>query len=208
MAMQTLTQRFANPHASWRFGARCCPGRRRSQRALIAVGLYMAFFTAPPDYQQGHTAKIMYVHVPAAWLSMFGYALIAALELRPAGLPPSAGRRFRQGCSADRRGVHISLPRHRLAVGQAHVGRVLGLGPAADLGAHPVLPLSRPDRAALLDRGRATGRQSDRRPGRRRHRDPAGHQVLGGLEQPAPAGERHRASACRPSIHRSCGRCW
>src|SRR5665648_330002 len=43
-----------------------------------AVGLYMAFFTAPPDYQQGHTAKIMYVHVPAAWLAMFGYALVAA----------------------------------------------------------------------------------------------------------------------------------
>ena len=45
---------------------------------LIAVGLYMAFFTAPPDYQQGHTAKIMYVHVPSAWLSMFVYALVAA----------------------------------------------------------------------------------------------------------------------------------
>ena len=38
----------------------------------------MAFFTAPPDYQQGHTAKIMYVHVPAAWLAMLGYTLVAA----------------------------------------------------------------------------------------------------------------------------------
>ena len=34
-------------------------------------------FNAPPDYQQGHTAKIMFVHVPCAWLSMFIYALIA-----------------------------------------------------------------------------------------------------------------------------------
>jgi len=45
---------------------------------LIAIGLYMAFFTAPPDYQQGHTAKIMYVHVPAAWLAMLAYTLVAA----------------------------------------------------------------------------------------------------------------------------------
>jgi heme exporter protein C len=35
-------------------------------------------FMAPPDYQQGHTAKIMFVHVPCAWLAMFVYVLIAA----------------------------------------------------------------------------------------------------------------------------------
>ena len=35
-------------------------------------------FVAPPDYQQGQTAKIMYVHVPSAWLAMFGYVLVAA----------------------------------------------------------------------------------------------------------------------------------
>jgi heme exporter protein C len=35
-------------------------------------------FTAPPDYQQGHAAKIMFVHVPAAWISMLAYVLIAA----------------------------------------------------------------------------------------------------------------------------------
>jgi heme exporter protein C len=35
-------------------------------------------FTAPLDYQQGHAAKIMFVHVPAAWLAMFAYVLVAA----------------------------------------------------------------------------------------------------------------------------------
>ena len=79
MAMQTLTQRLANPTRFMALvSARCCPGSSALAAVLIAVGLYMAFFTAPPDYQQGHTAKIMYVHVPAAWLSMFVYALIAA----------------------------------------------------------------------------------------------------------------------------------
>ncbi|MGV1013782.1 MAG: heme ABC transporter permease [Methyloceanibacter sp.] len=48
---------------------------------LLGIGLYLAFFVAPPDYQQGETVRIMFVHVPAAWLSMFGYALIAVAAL-------------------------------------------------------------------------------------------------------------------------------
>jgi heme exporter protein C len=47
---------------------------------LFAIGLPMAFL-APPDYQQGDSVKIMYVHVPAAWLAMFVYALMAASAL-------------------------------------------------------------------------------------------------------------------------------
>jgi heme exporter protein C len=48
---------------------------------LLGVGLYLAFFVAPPDYQQGETVRIMFVHVPAAWLAMFGYTLIAIAAL-------------------------------------------------------------------------------------------------------------------------------
>ena len=39
---------------------------------LLGFGCFVAFFT-PADYLQGHVAKIMYVHVPAAWLSLFLY---------------------------------------------------------------------------------------------------------------------------------------
>ena len=45
--------------------------------ALFAVGLYGALVTAPPDYQQGETVRIMYVHVPAAWMSLFVYTVMA-----------------------------------------------------------------------------------------------------------------------------------
>jgi heme exporter protein C len=48
---------------------------------LLATGLYLAFFVAPPDYQQGETVRIMFVHVPAAWLAMFGYTIIALAAL-------------------------------------------------------------------------------------------------------------------------------
>jgi heme exporter protein C len=40
---------------------------------LFTWGLYGAFFVSPPDYQQGETIRIMFVHVPSAWLSMFTY---------------------------------------------------------------------------------------------------------------------------------------
>jgi heme exporter protein C len=77
VAMQTLTQRLANPTRFMALSARLLPWLWSIAGVVIAVGLYMAF-AAPPDYQQGHSAKIMYVHVPAAWLSMFVYALVAA----------------------------------------------------------------------------------------------------------------------------------
>lgn len=78
MTMQTLTQRLANPTRFMALSGRLLPGLVALASILIAAGLYLAFFVAPPDYQQGHTVKIMFVHVPAAWLSMLVYAVIAA----------------------------------------------------------------------------------------------------------------------------------
>lgn len=43
----------------------------------LASGLYFGLFVAPADYQQGETVRIMYVHVPSAWMAMFVYSSIA-----------------------------------------------------------------------------------------------------------------------------------
>ena len=45
---------------------------------LIIAGLYYGLVDSPPDYQQGDSARIMYVHVPAAWMSMFVYVVMAS----------------------------------------------------------------------------------------------------------------------------------
>jgi len=45
--------------------------------ALIGIGLYMSFFVAPTDYKQGEGYRIIFVHVPAAWMSMFIYLIMA-----------------------------------------------------------------------------------------------------------------------------------
>ena len=45
--------------------------------ALFTLGLYGALVAAPPDYQQGETARIMFVHVPAAWMALLVYTVMA-----------------------------------------------------------------------------------------------------------------------------------
>ncbi len=48
---------------------------------LLGTGLYWGLFATPPDYQQGDSVKIMFVHVPAAWMGIFVYAVMAAASL-------------------------------------------------------------------------------------------------------------------------------
>ena len=45
---------------------------------LITYGLYLGLFVAPTDYQQGEAFRIIYVHVPSAWLSLFAYSVLFA----------------------------------------------------------------------------------------------------------------------------------
>lgn len=72
---------LANPTRFLELAARAIPWLAAAALILLAAGLYLAFFVAPPDYQQGETVRVMFVHVPAAWLAMFGYVLIAAAAL-------------------------------------------------------------------------------------------------------------------------------
>jgi heme exporter protein C len=68
---------FANPARFLRLADAVLPWVRGAALVLLAIGLYMAFFVAPPDYQQGETVRIMFVHVPAAWMALFVYSLMA-----------------------------------------------------------------------------------------------------------------------------------
>ncbi len=62
--------RFANPNQFLRIANPLLPWVGWLAALCIAAGLYLGLFEAPPDYQQGETVRIMYVHVPAAWMSM------------------------------------------------------------------------------------------------------------------------------------------
>ncbi len=72
---------YANPTRFLAFSARVLPWLSAVTAVLLVAGLWLAFFASPPDYQQGETVRIMYIHVPSAWLSMFGYGVMAVAAL-------------------------------------------------------------------------------------------------------------------------------
>jgi len=69
--------RFANPGRFLRLSGRVLPWLAVPAVVLTLVGLAWGLFFAPPDYQQGDAVRIIYIHVPAAWLASGGYLSLA-----------------------------------------------------------------------------------------------------------------------------------
>jgi heme exporter protein C len=72
---------LANPTRFMELSGRLVPWLAAAAAVLAAAGLYLSWFVAPADYQQGETVRIMFLHVPAAWLALFFYVLMAASAL-------------------------------------------------------------------------------------------------------------------------------
>lgn len=68
---------LANPTRFLNLSARLLPWLWGLSLVVLVIGFYMAFFEAPEDYQQGQTIRIMFIHVPFAWLAMAAYGLMA-----------------------------------------------------------------------------------------------------------------------------------
>jgi heme exporter protein C len=73
----SLLHRYANPAAFGRLAGMILPWTAAASVLLLGAGLYFALFDSPPDYQQGDTVRIMYVHVPAAIMSELVYGMMA-----------------------------------------------------------------------------------------------------------------------------------
>jgi len=69
--------RFANPNRFVRLANAILPWSVGILILALAVGLYLALVASPVDYQQGATVRIMYVHVPSAWMGLFAYTMMA-----------------------------------------------------------------------------------------------------------------------------------
>jgi heme exporter protein C len=72
---------YMNPTRFMALTDRVLPWLGAAAALLLGVGLFAAFFLVPPDYQQGETVRIMYIHVPAAWLGMFAYIVMTSASL-------------------------------------------------------------------------------------------------------------------------------
>lgn len=78
--MASLTD-LANPTRFMRLSALILPWLAAAAALSLLVGLYLAWFVAPADYQQGETIRIMFVHVPAAWLALMFYTMMTLSAL-------------------------------------------------------------------------------------------------------------------------------
>ena len=70
--------RLANPNRFMQWSGKILPWCAIATVLLLGAGLYLALFVAPPDYQQGESVRIMYVHVPSAYMATMVYAVMAA----------------------------------------------------------------------------------------------------------------------------------
>ncbi|AWI81943.1 MAG: heme ABC transporter permease [Betaproteobacteria bacterium HGW-Betaproteobacteria-13] len=69
--------RFAAPQNFYPLAGRLAPWFAAIAAVLTLVGLWLAFFVAPVDATQGNVYRVIFIHVPAAWMSMFIYLVMA-----------------------------------------------------------------------------------------------------------------------------------
>ena len=81
MGLISSVTSLANPARFNAFASAALPWLAGVTAILLGVGFYLALFVAPADYQQGETVRIMFLHVPSAWLGMMGYVIMAVASL-------------------------------------------------------------------------------------------------------------------------------
>jgi len=77
MKLPAIVHKFSSPRNFYVMSGRMIPWFGWSCLLLLVAGLYYGLVKAPPDYQQGESYRIIFVHVPAAWMSMFIYMVMA-----------------------------------------------------------------------------------------------------------------------------------
>lgn len=73
--------KFANPARFNRLANAILPWSIAIMLIAFAYGLYQALWVSPPDYQQGETVRIMYLHVPSSWMALFAYVVVAVASV-------------------------------------------------------------------------------------------------------------------------------
>ena len=69
--------KYSSPAAFYPLAGRLIPWFATAATLLALAGLYIGFFVAPTDATQGEAYRIIFIHVPTAWMAMFGYCVMA-----------------------------------------------------------------------------------------------------------------------------------
>jgi len=72
-----MLSRLANPARFMRVSGVLLPWVGGATSVVVAIGLVWSLAVAPPDYQQGESVRIMFIHVPSAWMALSVYLFVA-----------------------------------------------------------------------------------------------------------------------------------
>jgi len=111
---------YASPQNFYPLAGKLWPAFALLATGLTVWGLWLGMFVAPTDFQQGEGYRIIFVHVPASWMSMVIYLAMAFWALL--GLTFNTRLSGMMGRALD-----------GCTLGQAHVGCLVGLGRALDV---------------------------------------------------------------------------
>ncbi len=125
--------RYASPSAFYPLAGKMIPWFAIPAAILFAVGLYIGFFVAPTDFQQGDAYRIMFIHVPAAWMGMRNRLGFQRQTFIDDGVVTCDHWRI----------VYFDFIGDRRVLGQADLGYLVGLGCAHDIHADIALSVHR-----------------------------------------------------------------
>src|SRR5450756_983112 len=69
--------KYSSPATFYPLAGRLAPWFFAAAALFVAAGIYVGFFVAPTDATQGEAYRIIFIHVPASWMSMFLYVVMA-----------------------------------------------------------------------------------------------------------------------------------
>ena len=108
---------------------------------LFVVGVYLGFFVCPIEARQGNSYRIIFIHIPAAWLAMSLYLLMAVASI--VGLLKNSRLAFILAQAMAPTGALMGFIALFSGAFWADVGHILGVGCSPDIHADSLLPLSR-----------------------------------------------------------------
>jgi heme exporter protein C len=128
---------FSSPKTFYPLAGKLIPFFAALAAVLCAIGLYISFFVAPTDAQQGDAYRIIFIHVPAAWMSMFLYVVMACWAAL--GLVLNTRMSAMMASAIAPTGALFTF----IALWKTHMGNVVGLGCPAHLRTHPAVSVFR-----------------------------------------------------------------
>jgi len=119
---------YASPQPFYGLAGRCWPWLAALATVLGVAGLWLGLAVAPTDAQQGEGYRIIFVHVPASWMSMIIYLAMAFWGVLGLDLQHPPVGHDDPGARAHGGHLCFSVAVDRGVVGQAHVGHMVGVG--------------------------------------------------------------------------------